>query len=378
MKIIHRYILAETVGPYGIGLFTFTLVVLLQRFSRLADLVVAKGVPASLAGTLLLSLFPSFLEITLPAALLLAILLAVGRLAADSETTALAAAGVGMRGVAPPVLAVSAVTFLASLAIVWSGIPWGTRAFNETMARILSARTGAAASEHVFTEIAPDVLLYPDRVSADGTRMSGVLISQRIRGQEPALVFAREGRFLPESGDAGVGLLLSDGAIHHEEGKDRIYRLATFGQLTFRLPRGAVGESRRDAPRALTLPQLASKIRETGGRGREGAGYLFHFHRRLSLAASCLVYGLLAVPLGLSQRSRGRSTAMALTVSVILLYYLFIAAARAVSETAPAAAVAILWLPDAVGLAVAARAFWISENRPITLRSLLLSPGGRE
>ncbi|NNG46037.1 MAG: LPS export ABC transporter permease LptF, partial [Deltaproteobacteria bacterium] len=45
MKVIHRYILAEIWGPYLITLFTFTLVTLLHRFSRLADLVVAKGVP---------------------------------------------------------------------------------------------------------------------------------------------------------------------------------------------------------------------------------------------------------------------------------------------------------------------------------------------
>ena len=58
MKIIHRYVLSEIAGPYLIALFTFTLVTLLHRFSRLSDLVVAKGVPAPLVGKLLLSLLP--------------------------------------------------------------------------------------------------------------------------------------------------------------------------------------------------------------------------------------------------------------------------------------------------------------------------------
>src|SRR3970040_167940 len=104
MKIIHKYVLAESAAPFLIGLFTFTLVVLLHRFARIADLVIAQGVPLSFAGNLLLSMFPAFLEITLPAALLLAVLLALGRLAADSETAALQSAGVGMRGVAFPLL----------------------------------------------------------------------------------------------------------------------------------------------------------------------------------------------------------------------------------------------------------------------------------
>ncbi|MBP2689683.1 MAG: rane protein, partial [Deltaproteobacteria bacterium] len=106
-------------GPFLVGVASFTLIVLLQRFSRLADLVIAKGVPMRLVGRLLLSLLPPFFEITLPASLLLAVLLGLGRLAADSETTALSAAGVGMRGVALPVLVASAITCAAVLLTGW-------------------------------------------------------------------------------------------------------------------------------------------------------------------------------------------------------------------------------------------------------------------
>ena len=125
MKVTHRYLLAEIAGPYLISLFTFSLVVLLQRFTRLADLVVAKGVPAIWVGRMLLGLFPTFLQITLPAALLLSVLLALGRMSADSELVALRTAGVGMRGLLLPVLLLGSATFLASLWIGWWGIPWG-------------------------------------------------------------------------------------------------------------------------------------------------------------------------------------------------------------------------------------------------------------
>src|SRR5512145_321292 len=217
MKIIHKYIMAEIYAPYLIGLFTFTLVILLQRFSRLADLIVAKGVPAHLVGRLLLSMFPSFLEITLPAALLLAVLLAMGRFGADSETAAFCTAGIGMRGVALPILAVSVLTFLACLFIGWEGIPWGQREMKATLSRILAVRTGAGASEHVFTEVAPDVLLFPDRVSADGATMAGVFLCQRVSGREPVLVLSRNGEFAARRDDDSVGLTLRDGAIHHED-----------------------------------------------------------------------------------------------------------------------------------------------------------------
>ena len=114
MRITRKYLLGEMTGPFLVGVGSFTVIVLLQRFSQLADLVIAKGVSTPLVGRLLLSLLPPFFEITIPASLLLAVLLGLGRLAADSETTALSAAGVGMRGVALPVLIASAITCAAA------------------------------------------------------------------------------------------------------------------------------------------------------------------------------------------------------------------------------------------------------------------------
>ncbi len=377
MKVIHRYILAEIWGPYLIALFTFTLLTLLQRFSRLADLIIAKGVPARLVGKLLLSLLPLFLEITLPAALLLAVLLALGRLGSDSETTALCSAGVGMRGMVPPVLLLSVATALANLFIGWSGIPWGQRALTESIARIVSVRAGAGVEEHVFREVAPGVLLFPDRVSPEGTGMTGVMLSQAVEGQDPLLVFAREGTFLPESVDTPVSLILSDGTIHNEDKDAEAYRMASFRKMEFRLPRRTVGADGGGGPRNLSLPELARKISETGGTG-PAATYRYHFHRRLSLAVSCLAFGLLAIPLGHSRRTRGKSPSLALTLAIILFYYLFLAAAGALESFSPSLMTVLLWLPNVAGLSAACWLLWRSETRLILVPDLFGRLAGKK
>ena len=229
---------------------------------------IAKGVPTSLVGRLLLSLLPPFFEITLPASLLLAVLLGLGRLAADSETTALSAAGVGMRGVALPVLVASVITCAAVLLTGWHGVPWGYRETQSTLARIVSERAGAGAAGRIFREITPEVLVYPDRVSPDGQRMSGVFLSFRPAGDDPLLVFAREGRFVPATADGVVGLELSDGTIHGEPTGKPLYRTASFGRMTFLIPLEASSISGGDNAKGMTLPELSRKIDATGGRGR--------------------------------------------------------------------------------------------------------------
>ncbi len=361
MRITRKYLLGEITGPFLVGVGSFTLIVLLQRFSRLADLVIAKGVPTPLVGRLLLSLLPPFFEVTLPASLLLAVLLGLGRLAADSETTALSTAGVGMRGVALPVLAASVITASAVLLTGWQGVPWGYRETQRTLAKIVSERAGAGASEHVFREITPEVLVYPDRVSADGQRMSGVLLSFRPEGDDPLLVFAREGRFVPAAGDGVVGLELSDGTIHGEPAGKRVYRVASFGRMTFRVPLEVSSVPGGDDPRGMTLLELSRKVAATGGEGLN-ATYRYHFHRRLSLAASCLSFGLLAIPLGFSLRSRGKSSAVGITVALVLVYYLFIAAAGALERHSVPGMIALLWAPNAIGLSLASWILWRSDR----------------
>lgn len=374
MKLSRKYLLSEMSGPFLLGLGGFTLVVLLHRFSRLADLVIARGVPVGLVGRLLLALFPPFFEITLPASLLLAVLLTLGRLSADSETTALAGAGVGMRAVAVPVLIASGVVFSASLLVAWKGIAWGNRETQHVLARILSERAGAGASEHVFREIAPDVVIYPDRVSADGRRMDGVFLSFRPPGEEPLLVFSREGRFLPAANGEPTGIELRDGTIHGNPSGKGLYRVASFGRMDFRVPVGIAETSVANVPKGMTLPQLAAKVKRTGGTGRD-ATFRYHFHRRLSLAFSCISFGLLAIPLGMTQRARGKSSAFGKTLALVLAYYMFIAGAGMLEKNFPRAMAAVLWAPNVLAVLASAWILWRSEHQmgllPSRIRAFL-------
>jgi len=361
VKLSRKYLLAEMAAPFLLGLGAFTLVVFLQRFTQLADLVIARGVPAELVGRLLLSLFPSFFEITLPASFLLAVLLALGRLSADSETTALSGAGIGMRSVAVPVMIACAIVFSASLLVAWKGLAWGNRESQRILAQILVQRAGAGASEHVFREIAPDVVIFPDQVSTDGRRMEGVFLSFRPPGGNPLFVFAQEGRFLEADEDESAGIELMDGTIHGEQSTSKTYRVASFGRMVFHVPVEADEVTIASEPKGMTLPQLAEKIEQTKETGPD-ARYQFYFHRRLSIAFSCLTFGLLAIPLGMSQRARGKSSSFSKTLALILTYYAFIAGAGMLEKSAPKAMVAVLWMPNILGILLAIWILYRSEQ----------------
>lgn len=104
MNIIGRYILKEHLGPFLFASTALTSLMLLQYISRKFGELVGKGLPASVIGEFLLLSVPFTVAMTMPMAVLVAVLYAFSRLAAENEITALKASGVGMRTVLAPVL----------------------------------------------------------------------------------------------------------------------------------------------------------------------------------------------------------------------------------------------------------------------------------
>ena len=83
------YIFKELLSPFFLGLLTFTFILLMNRVLKLIDLIVNKGVGVGEVGALIVYLLPSFLVLTIPMSVLLAILIAFGRFSADSEVVAM-------------------------------------------------------------------------------------------------------------------------------------------------------------------------------------------------------------------------------------------------------------------------------------------------
>ena len=84
----------ETAGLYLLGIMAFCLLLSIDLLSVLARFLIEQGASVPEVARLLFYKLPWFLHLTLPLALVFAILLATGRMAKDSELKATYAAGV--------------------------------------------------------------------------------------------------------------------------------------------------------------------------------------------------------------------------------------------------------------------------------------------
>jgi lipopolysaccharide export system permease protein len=106
VKILSRYILREHVGPFVFALTALTSLMILNFISRQFGELVGKGLPASVIAEFFLLSIPFTVALTLPMSVLVAVLYAFSRLAAENEVTALKASGVSpWRLVAPALVA---------------------------------------------------------------------------------------------------------------------------------------------------------------------------------------------------------------------------------------------------------------------------------
>jgi len=116
-KTLRRYVFREVLSVLMLGLVLTTFVLATVQMIELVDLVFAKGVAATRVLTVFGYMIPSYLELTLPMALLLSIVTAFARLAATSEVLAMRAAGLSLAQLARPLIVVAALGTFASFTL---------------------------------------------------------------------------------------------------------------------------------------------------------------------------------------------------------------------------------------------------------------------
>jgi lipopolysaccharide export system permease protein len=104
VKILSKYILREHVGPFTFALAALTSLMILNFISRQFGELVGKGLPPSVIAEFFALSVPFTVALTLPMSVLVAVLYAFSRLAAENEVTALKASGVSPWRLVTPAL----------------------------------------------------------------------------------------------------------------------------------------------------------------------------------------------------------------------------------------------------------------------------------
>jgi lipopolysaccharide export system permease protein len=73
--------------------------------------------------------------------------------------------------------------------------------------------------------------------------------------------------------------------------------------------------------------------------------------RRFATPFACLIFALIAVPLGIQNRRSGKSAGFSLSIITLLTYYIFLSIGKNLGEKAVLTPFVAMWLPNMIFLA---------------------------
>src|SRR5712691_1755676 len=214
VRILSRYLLSQHLAPLGFGLATFTFLMLLRQVAQQFGNLVGKGLPWSVIAEVFILSLPFIVAMTLPMAVLLAVLHTFSRLAADNEITAMKGSGVSVGRLLAPVLAGGAL--VAALAFLWSDqlLPRSNHRLRTLLTDIQRKKPSFSLKEQVINEIVPgQFFLRAARIDQASNRLRDVTIYDLGDVDRRRIIGARSGTMAYTPGGNDLYLTLLDGDI---------------------------------------------------------------------------------------------------------------------------------------------------------------------
>lgn len=365
IPILYKYIVKETLGPFLFSLFIFTGLLFLGRILKLVDLVVNKNIPIGDTILLFTYVIPSFLEIAIPMALLIGILLAFGRLSADSELIVIRASGVSIRKLALPLIFIAAVTSIFSLILSFWVRPWANYHLGQGLFEIAKIKAASGISPGIFNDFGP-LTIYAETVDESTGKLSNVLISDRRDPENSRNFLAKHGQIISDEAQRTLSLQLYDGSIQEGSGLNFNYTLFQVNKIL--LPHSQLFDENNSQQKkrstemsigellsAIINYQIMASINNVDSDKDERlqlSRYWVELQKRLAVPASCFAVSLLALALGV-QPTRGNKTWGAsgnviLGISLILVYYLSLGVASAIASQTEKNLSLLIWIPNLI------------------------------
>jgi LPS export ABC transporter permease LptG/LPS export ABC transporter permease LptF len=328
MRLLTRYVLREVVSYALLGALLFTFVLFMRDLPKIIELVVLDS--ASLGDVLRIFAYtlPNTLTVTLPMAVLAGILLGLGRLAADSEITAMRACGIGALSF---VRIVSVLSFAALGLGLVNALYFAPRAATNLLKlenRLKSSQVSFEVPPRVFFENLNNYVLYVQDVqTVTGTATwHHVFLANIAHPLNPDVTTADKAIvFSPGPADGQNLRLHMYNASQHQisSTNPNLYDITTPVETDIPIQfenQDDTHISRSDTPlHALSLGELWQRARSNSPDARAAR---IELNARFSYPFACLVLMLIGVPLGLWTKRGGKSTGIVLSLLLFFAYYL--------------------------------------------------------
>ena len=365
-KIINRYIFREIATTFIMIFFVMTFVLLMGKMLQIMDLIVNKGIGVLSVIHMIMLVMPSLMIFTIPISLLISILIAMGRLSADNEITALKSSGVSLFQMFFPVALASLLAFIITIGMGYYLAPTSNYAIKRLLFEQVTQNATIALKEKSFNIHFLGLLVYADKIPSDGEYMEGVFVSDsRVKGEEN-IIIAKKAFVVADPKLMRVKLRLENGSIHTVSPDLKNYRKVDFKIYDINLDLWATllakFTDRYKEIEEMTMPELLVKMKKPGISASIAREMVMEIHTRFATPFVCILFGLLALPLGIKGHRAVKSKGFAVGLIIVAAYYLIRISAAALVENGHLSPAIGAWMPNIIFSLLGIYIFYMSSK----------------
>lgn len=338
-KLTDVLMLRELLGPFAFGIALFTMLGMSITYLFAFTDYAVRGVPIGTLIEMSLMLLPGMLVKTLPASMLLAALLATGRMSGDSEATALFSVGASLWQVIRAVAFLGLITCVCTILLTESVVPPAAQRAFHLKYRVVEKLQQNPLRPAAFPLYSGQEIEYfvaaRDGDFGKRTFWGCVVIKY---SQDPKLdhrpelyAYAREVQYA-----GGTELLLFDliaVRLLHDQKTSEVSRnpgmarfpIGTTSSKLDALFRTLETQDNRD-PDAANMRDLLKKIddlKKVGVAGEEQIRNLqMGFYNKIAFPVATLIFALVGAPLGIRQSRTSNALGFALALVIIFGYWM--------------------------------------------------------
>ena len=372
MRISDRYIGKQVLFGTLFAVLVLSLVLVLGNlFKQIRPLLVDQAAPLWLVLRFVMTVLPYSLMFTIPWGFLSAVLLVFGRLSADQEITSFRTAGVSLWRLVLPVFVIAGVLSGTCLWLNLRVVPKAKSSMNELLYEQAKRDPRSLLSPGVVRSLDDKVKFYVE--DQDGDSLVGLHL-YRIADDDgvvaPPEAYLHAGRFTVVVDDAKeeLRLKLYDASFETFKQDDKAEVPKQDGKVELSKQDGKVEMFSSAEAEPYLIPfgeQTRENTKESAMTNEEIAAYLkrhpelsaaqrVEYHaamiQRYSFSMACLAFAFVAVPLGLQTRRKDSSSGLLLSLLLGTGYFLFTIIAN--ESKSSAAAIAALWAPNVICIAL--------------------------
>lgn len=309
-RLLDRYLFREAAGAWIAVTVVLLSIMLSTRFARFLAQAARGDLPRELLFKVAALSSLQYLVILIPVSLLLAIMLALGRLYRDSEVAAMTGCGVGLGALYRPFLLLGGVLALVTAALAFQIGPWAGRTADYLVKSAARYIQYTPFEEGRFKSVAGgQAVFYTEAIDGDGNRLRTVLAQvQESDGVSFISAATGEQTVDPISGERTV--TLRDGHRYKGEPGSAAFDVMRFDAFTTRI---APPEFIYISAKRRLMP-TADLLRSSDPEDQAELAW------RVAAPISVFILALLAVPLGHLAPRQGRYSKVVIGVLAYLVY----------------------------------------------------------